>query len=550
MKRQSNDQQSLVYAYGVGRIESGLEHALAEQARNWALWDTLVDIDGAHDISILAAASVDDDRLVFLRDEIYFAGRALSEAIEARAAERKRVKKNEVAQSLEDALTVSSVRLKPARKEFYARLSAWKKANPEAMREFTLRRFASIKDARNASGLYWPNYNRVIQSFDAARQLCRKTGRRLRYSDEERTDGCLTVQIQRTTSGLGAAPLELQDGSYAPLQINMIPAAAYDPATPRGERSRLCQSTVQMRIDSEGHMLTARVWMHRPMPADCRIKSAQLTWRDGGARGRKWQLAFTISRSTPVVGHIAPDAAVGIDVGWRVMEDGSLRVAVCANSEGKIEELRLPAMWMDHQDWIERLRSDIDGQVIVGASAVRRAELRIKGGRSKDIGERREIYRLFAGRIAMTCGIVAVEDIDLSRLAHKGANPEFAGRANRQRACIHQLLGEIKHQCSKHGSRLILMAGPSTMQCHECGKLSDPPDRSALLWTCDGCGSVWDQDVNAARNLLAAAVLDASAKVMQGGSRKENKVLPAQPRRPRGGARNPVRQAAQNTVLL
>lgn len=525
MKRQHTEHQTLVYAYGVGTILSGLDHAYAERDRNRRLWGALVGIDELNDVAILAAASADDNRLVSLRDEIYFAGRALTDAIDARARERKRVRGNTVAHGLDDAVTNWAAKHKSLRKEFYERISAWRGAHPDAIREFNARRFAAIKEARNASGLYWGNYNRVCQTFDAARQLCRKTGRRLRKSDEERTDGCLTVQIQRTSSGLGAAPRELQNGAYSALQIGAVPAAAYDPVTPRGQRSRLSQTTLDMRVDSDGHMLTARMWMHRPLPADCRIKAAQLTWRDGGARGRKWQLALTITRPPIATVHAHPADVVGIDMGWRIMQDRSLRVAIYADTHGA-KELRLPAQWMEHQDWLERQQAEIDSEIIFGDDAIRKAQLRIKGGRTKDMGERREMYRLFARTIAMRYGVVAVEHLDLAAIA---VSKEHAGRANRQRACVHQLLAEIKHQCAKHGAVMIPMQGPSTMQCHQCGKLGAPTDRAALFWHCDGCGTVWDQDHNAAINLMMAAAQAASGKMMGESADSKNKVLPAKP---------------------
>lgn len=534
MKRKTDDSISLVYAYGCGEVVSGLEFAYAEQVRNRALWDRLVAIDGEHDAAILRAASGDDERLVTLRAEIYFAGRALSEAIEERAKERKRMRGNAIPESLDAAVTAASGRHKAARTEFFARLKAWRNAHPEAMREFERARHESIKTARNASGLYWPNYNRVIQSFDAARTLCRKIGRRIRTSDEERQDGCLSVQIQRTRSGLGAAPCELQDGSFSALQIGLVDPRAYERTTPRGERGRLCQTTVEMRIDAEGHHIRLRAWIHRPLPADCRIKSAQLTWRDGGARGRKWQLALTLSLPRKEITHPHPHAIVGVDVGWRAMADGQLRVAYFADSAGKHGEIALSRQWMEHMDWVERTRSEIDAEVIYGEHAIRHAELRVKGGRSKALGHRRERYRLLARDLAMRYGVIAIEQLDLAGMAFQ-AGAEIAP-GQRQRAALYSLLAEIRHQAAKHGSRLIEMEGPSTMQCSACGHVHAPIDRAQLLWTCTGCGATWDQDRNAATNLMLAAVF-ASAPLTQQATPRKNKVLPVGPRAPKRSAR-------------
>jgi hypothetical protein len=62
------------------------------------------------------------------------------------------------------------------------------------------------------------------------------------------------------------------------------------------------------------------------------------------------------------------------------------------------------------------------------------------------------------------------------------------------------------YAAKKFGTRIVWVNGPTTQQCARCGERTSPPrDRSELIWTCSCCGTQWDQDVNAARNLLAAA---------------------------------------------
>ncbi|MGC8530359.1 MAG: zinc ribbon domain-containing protein, partial [Leptospirillia bacterium] len=40
---------------------------------------------------------------------------------------------------------------------------------------------------------------------------------------------------------------------------------------------------------------------------------------------------------------------------------------------------------------------------------------------------------------------------------------------------------------------------------NKCGHVNRTGKREDLLWTCDGCGEGWDQDENAAKNLLRTA---------------------------------------------
>lgn len=529
MKRSSGETSSLVYAYGCGRPQSGLEYAYAEQERNRAFWDRLVVIDELHDVSILAAASADHEQLVDLRDAIYRDGQTIGALIDERAAQRKAARGNVDTPALDEQIETVSAARKEHRTQYYGLLNAWRKANPEAMREFGERRKCAMKDARNASGLYWGSYNRVLDSYERGRSLAMKTGRRMRRSDDERTDGCLAIQIQRTKSGLGAAPAELFDGSFSGLQI---------------AQSSVKQRLMQFRVDAEGHMLTIPVFWHRELPADCRVKTAQLTWNDGGARGRVWKLCLTISRPKQTIIHPHPDDAVGIDIGWR-LRDGALRVAYWSGTDGHEGELALSTEMMEHMDWVEQTRSEIDvGEYGRDEIAKRRAQLRERGGRRKDIGQRREQYRLFARELAMRYGVIGIENVHIAQLARRGdAEAHEGSRSQRVRAACHILLEELKHQAAKHGCRLLTLGGASTMLCAECGTSNDPQRPENLIWRCTGCEATWDQDRNAARNLMLSAVAHASAQVPQEVSVSKNKMLPIDDRKHYRTARNDARKA-------
>ncbi len=92
-------------------------------------------------------------------------------------------------------------------------------------------------------------------------------GRRLRPHDYSRDNGVLSVQIQRTRSGLGASPNELMNGGVPALRFNV-------------SRSRKRYShTVEMRCDADGSKIQLPVWLHRPLPEPSRIKATQLAWR-------------------------------------------------------------------------------------------------------------------------------------------------------------------------------------------------------------------------------------------------------------------------------
>ena len=478
-----------VYAYGAGSPVSGIEHAIAESARNGRFWDRLVALQEEHEISLLAAASATTPRLVELRDLIYSTGQDLAAVFDERAAQRKAARRKTETPTLDARIQDLDQQRRLWRSEFWRLLSAWRQAHPDDVRELTDAHFERRKEARNNSGLYWGNYNRVLASFDAALKLCRKTGRSLRRRDPLRTDGCLMVQIQRTATGLGADPAEIMAGALSDVRL-----------PPHTERQRM----LEFRVDAGGNCLRIPVWYHRPLPPRSRVKSVQLTWCDGGARGRQWRVHFTcVDDAQPPV-HFS-DIVAGVDTGWRVMaRDGRLRVAVCKMSDGSATELALDAKWMAQMDRVEDLASQLDSSNGLDEHGRRRLQLEQRGLRTKLLRRRRELYRVFAAQLTERAGRIGIENLDLAGLAMRGERElPPATRAHRQRAALSELLREIFTAASKRGSEVVELAGPSTRVCSNCGNRNSVGED--LFFTCDGCGKLWDQDENAAANLMAAA---------------------------------------------
>jgi transposase len=121
---------------------------------------------------------------------------------------------------------------------------------------------------------------------------------------------------------------------------------------------------------------------------------------------------------------------------------------------------------------------------------------------------RREIYRIFAAEIIRRHDTVILEDFDLRRIAKKmDAESGTSGSLpmDRQRfiAAVSELRLALKNACLQAGAEVLAVdAKNSTVECHECGHL-EKFDASNKVWqTCSKCGKLWDQDYNAAINLL------------------------------------------------
>lgn len=503
MKRAGDSTQALVYAYCAAEPSAGLDAVMAEAKRCRALWDMLVEIDRVAQRVEQERACADDSRLTDAIAKIIAIKAELEPLYEQRAklraAARKKVDGDPRIKELSDQRAT-------VRREIWALLSEWRKGHKDAVREIEDERRRQIVLARQNSGMYWGNYNRVISDFDRSRILCRKTGKRLNKSDEDREDGCLEVQIQSTGSGMGASPDEVMDGKFAPLHVRRVDGAAHDDAVSRGERKRLARTTCRMRIDAAGEFAEFPVVLHRPLPGNCRVKKAQLTWRVESGR-RRWQLALTVTMPKVGVVHPRSDAVCGIDLGWRMLDGGALRIGVTATTDGRTGSIELSEQWMRSMDLVHALKGRVDENDLAETS---REAREMNGLRRRLIGNRREHYRLTARAIAMRYGVVAVDDCDLGGLA-KGESAVAGGM--RVRACLSDFMRELVHQCAKHGAELLKVEGSSTTTCHACGAHVEARDRSDMIWTCHSCGAVWDQDENAARNLMLFAASHASGGV-------------------------------------
>jgi len=481
-----NATSAIVYAYGGAAPVDGLDHALQERQRQIAMWDALVASDRAAERAQWDAARTDPqiDGLITLIDSF---SEKITDAVTARRAARAKARAKVDTPELDERIAALAAERKTAQKTLWPLLAGWRKANKETVKAIEDNRRGEVKVIRQTSGLYWGNYNRVVDSFERARKLAKKTGGRPKFHRSDRTDGVLTVQIQSTKSGLGASMTELLSGAFNPLKIAPVDPAAFCDATPRGERKRMAHTMVEVRIDAAGHRLVMPIALHRLPSPEVRVKQAQVTWHREGERTR-WQLALTCVGPSPEVAHPSP-AACGIDIGWRLQPDRSLLVATTWDGS-HLDRYVLPASWMAGMDQVERLASHVDDGVLELASAyhTRVADLpddlrqplmgwrpklgarhvnvqglhdavraRIDAVRGSDSRadvpadirdwydryrhlslwrddlraklqrQRREIYRLAARRIAGGYALIGIEDLDLAGMAKTGRRAPETG---------------------------------------------------------------------------------------------------------------------------
>ncbi len=567
MKRQAKEAVAIVYAYGCVP-PAGSPCVLEERDRMVAMWNALVDLDRECD-RMTHESMMGDPEYRTAHEALDAAWDRYRAVLNARNEER--AKTRQKATTADEALRSAVAERKAAQVEGWKQAKRWRLANKARMDEIRAHRKAEQKKIRQVSGLYWANYNDVMDRYNAAYSTCLKRGRKTRHIDPNRDGGCLAVQFQSTKSGLGAAPSEVVGGGLSMLRIEAVGPGVYSMGTTA--RTRGCRTWCDMRVDAAGHVVRFPVWLHRPLPENGRIKAARLTWK---RRGEKiaGKLCLTVSMSAG--GYAAVNessSACGVDLGWRLRPDGGLLAATVVGTDGETKRVCLDARWMAGMDQVERLSSHIDDGLLEVAAAVRdmesppapiteavagwrpglgarhvdatalHAAVRLLGFdvpapvlhwyrryrhllvwrdnlRAKLIGRRREVFRLAAREIARSYRVIGIEKLDLAKMARVkksdfGDNELFpAARAQRVRACVHEFANWIRHQARKHGAEVVEATSYTTMRCRDCGQLTKQKDRSRVVWMCEKCGAVWDQDVNAAGNLMAVAVGNASGDVV------------------------------------
>lgn len=214
---------------------------------------------------------------------------------------------------------------------------------------------AERKRLRAESGLGWGTYLMVERSLSGIR---RGAPPRFRAWSVTRDVHAVAAQLQNGLSVAGLYGCEDRRLRIEPLGDGAWKTTATGNTKPRSKKS--CRTVARIRIGSDGRdpiWAVVPLVLHRPIPEDGRIKWAYLQRRYAGAR-EHWELRLTVAREKGWDRvDWASSGAVGIDVGWRMCPDGSLRVACWSGSDRAEGKVVIPAGWLSEWRKTEHLRS-------------------------------------------------------------------------------------------------------------------------------------------------------------------------------------------------
>lgn len=543
-----------VHEYGCLAPVSGEALAVEEMRRRIALWNSLVEIEREYrrrSQELLAIPAL-DPQIKSISDEI--------EALRTEIRNRRSKARRRTGVDISD-LQGKIKALSETRKALVIAVKGERRALVEQRRTelATLERERSdrVKQACASSGLYWGNYDDVVHNYETARIRALKKGGELRPQDW-RGAGKLSVRYQ---TGLRIEKLN----SDTRFQIDPVDPQAWQ-SPERSVRRRLARTRARLRVTSNADhspvWLELPVVIHRPLPDQAVIRSVHIR-RDVIGRQIRYRLLVTVSEPVRVAPDVESRPSVAIHTGW-LLRPGGIRVAcwvdtlgqrgellldeVVVKEFGKISELRSilqqqwneiePALapWLSRPSAPEWVQNEFD-PAHHPLTQTRAHDLFCRWRNERFEGDeetfsqiatwdrryihlhnwqinlsdqaprrRREIYRLFASRIARTYGKVFVDDFSIARIARKPAaeveSSEWFGGRLRMIAAPGQLRLTVSRACEREGV-VVRPIGVSAeaRECPSCAWVYTGQTGHMILH-CERCGSDWDQDYQRAGQML------------------------------------------------
>lgn len=419
-------------------------------------------------------------------------------------------------------------------------------------------RVEAVKQARNASGLWWGNYNAICGDYETARSRAMRDGTELRFH-RFTGEGRFTVQI------VGGATVEeiLSGTKQVAIDLTPQPVPGKNSIPRPGKKRPRLKLAIYTR-DRQARTLAFPLIYDRPLPEAARVQEVTVTRRQIATHWRH-EVVFTLRVADPAPVN-SSEKKCAVNVGFRKIDD-ALRIATIIDQSG-IRHVELSENWMTAMDDVDEIQSarkkslneictkmreawsarplpapDFDErlsnlvhsdkrgagslaavviawrehamwwpEMLYYAEAWRlydKKQFEIEANKRDHLNAaRRERYRLLARSLAQNYGEIRLGKIELRRLAEiqsrDGTENELhkLARKNRTRAALYNLQREILWQAKKSGALVKAIDGPFTATCHACGErcaVAEP-----LMHKCEHCAVTWDQDDNAVRNIFAA----------------------------------------------
>jgi hypothetical protein len=399
------------------------------------------------------------------------------------------------------------------------------------------------------SGLNWECGPAVLDRFQTA---CRMAIRGERgWPKQQHEVRSVMIPHCYTSGGIAVTGLFRTSRRMA---LRAVPIEAYADSRRETIRQRLSRGI----FGFDGGAFEFETILHRPIPESAIIKGCAWIGKRHPIKG--WLWAITITAEEPPVSPKTTGKAVAVDIGWRVLGD-AIRVAMAVDTCGNVRELRLPldaariherrhnipSGWRDlpiidaristlveqakaellllpapeccreslpqlprmQQGGLIRLLRQLQEEDVWPQGTDVLQKWKSQNDRLRSIrsslserltGRRRWLYRNFAAHLCRSYSRVVLKPLPM-RLIHQSRDTRGDAARYRHWASPAELALYIRHAAVGHGTVIIEAESAfSTTTCAQCG--SQAIQNGNVTLTC-ARGHIWDQDENAARNLLS-----------------------------------------------
>lgn len=224
------------------------------------------------------------------------------------------------------------------------------------------------------------------------------------------------------------------------------------------------------------------------------------------ASGR-WWVSFSVEIETKPL----PIARkqVGIDLGL---------TDIVVTSDG--EKIAHPRHMDKHERRLKRYQRMMARRQ-KGSANREKARKKVAKQHAKVADARRDHLHKLTTKLIRDNDVIAIEDLAPSNMVKN----RRLSKAIHQTGW-HELRRQLEYKCERYERNLVVIDRwyPSSKTCSSCGHLLDKLSLGTRHWTCPGCGTLHDRDINAAKNILAVGLTVAAGN---GGKACGGSVRPA-----------------------
>lgn len=361
--RQQLDKTSTTRVYQYGAVPTGLfpEAGIETLYKANRLWNTLVETHNAHREQYEAARCAASDEYARLSAEIRAADEAVDRAYDAKRLARGRAGTKDPSHPLIRDANDEIQRLQAHRRELWAAAKSARKVADQQIDKPALNkafRDAVQKAGRVAhSGVSANTAGQVLDNFQTARDRAFKEGARLQF---HRFDG--TGYWFFRFSERGAT----QDGvPFDYLLLNSDDDGRPFTLTRPQEARKKPRLRLRVKVAGGGKK-TSKVYaafdviLHRPIPDNAQIQNAKLLRTRTGDKFT-YSVSFTLKLPRVESQPLTTDT-LGVDIGFRQLPDGRVRVAAIGGSH-PLDECRIVEVskaFVERLEKVDAIKSQLD----------------------------------------------------------------------------------------------------------------------------------------------------------------------------------------------